>query len=104
MRHFPINLGERFESAHGEQRMAQPHHYGDEGNAWRDRPFQPAERIVTEMNIGPVREGNGLISLREDRKQTPTDEYYHHHGCDLHDAQGFLARFVDADDVLPPEV
>src|SRR5260370_38770511 len=39
-----------------------------------------------------------------DRIYAPGDEDHHHDGRGLHDAHGFLARFVDALDVVPPEI
>ena len=34
----------------------------------------------------------------------PADDQHAHDGGELHDPQGFVAGFVDADDVGPPEI
>ena len=40
----------------------------------------------------------------DNRVDAPADQHHDHRRGDLHDAQGFVARFGDALDVLPPEI
>ena len=107
---FAIDLGERFLAAHGQQRMAE----GDENAESADdsgESFEPAledsfpvpgtaESVKTGWSGGSV-QGN---VLQENGEHAPADDDHAHDGGELHDAQGFVAGFVHADDVRPPEI
>ncbi len=78
----------------------------DERNDREYRAFEPAQRIVVEVEIGWDRQGRHLRRAAADqqRQRAPDQERDHHHGGDLHDPQRFGAGFVDAFDVGPPEI
>src|SRR4051794_28027277 len=76
----------------------------DGGNAREPGTLQPAHGAFTEMNVAYGWEGHRLVALAQNREQAPDNEYHHHHGRDLHNAQRLLARLVHALDVLTPEV
>ena len=48
---FAVDLRQRFEAAHGEQRVAQADQDRDDGDGRRHRALQPAQRIVGEVQI-----------------------------------------------------
>jgi hypothetical protein len=101
---FAIHLGQALLAAHGQQRMAQADQDGDKCDLGRNRPFEPPQRVRREMQIAHDGERDGLVAASEDGYQAPGDEDHHHHRGDLHDAEGLFARFVNADDVLAPEI
>src|SRR5262249_22474196 len=104
MRDFAVHLRQTLLAAHGEQRVAESDHHGNYGDRWRDGSTQPAEGFGAEFQIGGDGKRHGLVAVFEDRHQAPGDQDHDHYGGDLHDAQGFLAGFVDADDVFAPEI
>ena len=103
---FTVDLRQGFFAAHRQHRVPK----ADEDRNQRNhvRPLiaiEPAERAFVELHIPGMRPrrkvpiGPGVKSV-----ETPSDEYHHHHGGELHDAKGFPARFGNALDVLPPEI
>src|SRR5437016_9405557 len=86
--------------------MAEPDHDGDEGKGARDVLGYPTESLAAEFDGLPRRKRDAIRTIRhaEHGDQTPDNEDHHHYRGDLHDAEGLFARFVDADDVLAPEV
>ena len=104
VRDFAVHLGQALFAAHRQQRVAQAHQNGDERNRRRRRSPQPAESLLAEMQIGQSRQRYGLVTVLEDRDQAPPDQDHHHYRRDLHNAQSLFAGFVNADDVLAPEI
>ena len=47
---------------------------------------------------------HGRETAHRHRRQAPADQNDHHQRGELHDAQRFLAGFVNADDILAPEI
>ncbi len=53
---------------------------------------------------GMERRNRDLRVMQVQSKRAPADDDYPHHGGQLHDAEGFIAGFVDALDIGAPEV
>ena len=70
--------------------------------------MQEAERAtVFSGQVGDVREMRPRRKMRtpyKERVTAPSHHQHHHDGGHVHDAEGLLARLVDALDVFPPEV
>ena len=99
-----VHLRQALFAAHGQQRVAKTDHDGNRRDGGRERALEPSEGFGAELEVGPNRQGHRLVAVLENGDDAPGDQDHHHHGGDLHDAQSFLARFVDPDDVLAPEV
>src|ERR1035437_6068092 len=101
---FAVDLGQGLLAAHGEEGVAQADHDGDGGDGGSDGALEPAERLVGEANVLQGWKRHRLVAVLENRDHAPDEQDHDHDGGDLHDAQRLLAGFVDADDVLAPEV
>ena len=100
-----INLGHGFFAAHRENRMTQSDQNSDKTDRVRKRRvLQPTQCIVGIDKVGEMRPWRDLRATHRERVDAPRDHQHHHHGRDVHDAQGFLAGFGNAFDVFPPEV
>ena len=84
--------------------MTEADQNGDQRELRKDRPFQPAQRRWPEVQVRTCGQRDRLVAVHRDGNETPDDQDHHHHSRGLHDAQGLLAGFVNADSVLPPEV
>src|SRR5581483_1837463 len=105
IRDFAIHLGERFESAHGQDRVAERDDQDDEGNLGPEGSAEPAGRFFRQVDVRRRRRRRQRSPTAQNQRQrTPDQEDNDHHGGDLHDAQSLGARFGDALDVRPPEV
>ncbi len=101
---FTIYLCETFLAAHREERMSRADQHHQKRHVNGTCALEPAQRFVTDVHIAHGGERHRLVTVFKDREQTPDDQDHHHYGCDLHDAQSFLAGFVNADDVFAPEI
>jgi hypothetical protein len=100
-----IDLGEGFFAAHRQNGVPKSHEEDDPGKVADPTSGQPAERFFVEMHHPQMqRIGGYLNGDPKDRDGAPDDQQHHHDGGDHHDLQRFLAGFVDALDVLPPEI
>ncbi len=66
--------------------------------------FPEAERFVAVVDVGKGRERRQVAADLQQGEQRPAEQHHHHHGRDLHDPERLFAGFLDALDVLPPEV
>ena len=103
---FAIHLGERFKSAHRQQRVAEG---DDDRHHWNldpKRAPEPALGVFGEHQVRRRGRGRQIAptAFERDSKRAPDQQNGHHHRGDLHDAQRLAAGFVHALDVLPPEV
>src|SRR5208283_1107446 len=65
---------------------------------------EPSHGVRSEFEVAWVGEGRqgGMANYR--RINAPADEDHNHDGRNLHNAHGLAAGFVDALDVVPPEI
>src|SRR5271169_5780982 len=85
--------------------MAETDDQSDNGDAWPYRSFKPTQSRVTELEVSRQRRGReGDMPPQNDGQRTPDQQSRHHDGGDLHDTQCLAAGFVNALDVLPPEI
>src|SRR5208283_2194494 len=102
---FAVDLGEGFFSAHGEDRMAQTNEDGDDaGEVGELHAIEPAHGIGTQLDVARRRDGRQGGVADQNGVDAPGDQDHDHDGGDLHDAHGLLAGFVDALNVVPPEI
>src|SRR6202453_3600456 len=102
---FAIDLRERFFAAHGEHGMAERDENRDDAEHVRQiRVNQPAQRLFAEVNVAGIRKWRQRRMAQDRGVNTPADQDHHHHGDQLHDVEGFFARFRNALGVFPPEV
>ena len=101
---FAIHLRQALFAAHGQQRVAQADHDGDDGDGGRHRARSQPSASGLNFRLAGIGQRHRLVAVLENGDQAPDDQDHHHHGGDLHDAQRLFARFVDADDVLAPEI
>src|ERR1700733_9206200 len=66
--------------------------------------LQETEGVRAEAESGRRWEGREMGAHMKDGVEAPEQENDHHDGGGLHNLQGFIAGFVDALDVLPPEI
>ena len=57
--------------------------------------FSQPERIVGVVEIRQVRQRRKMRAADQQRVRAPDDHDHHHHRGHVHDAQRFLARFVE---------
>ena len=62
--------------------------------------LEPSERFVGELQL----ERRQMRATHINRQPAPYDHDHGHHGRDLHDAHRLAARFLDAENVLTPEI
>ena len=103
---FTVDLREGLLAAHRQNRVPEANEDRNQRNHVRPLiAIEPAERAFVELHVpgmrprGKVPTGLGVQSV-----ETPSNEYHHHDGGELHDAKSFAARFGNALDVLPPEI
>ena len=60
---FAVDLGQGFEAAHGEQRVAEADHDGDGGDGGATVPLSQPNGIVGEADVCRVRERHGLVAV-----------------------------------------
>ncbi len=106
LRHFDlaVDLRERFLAAHRQNRVAEADEDRDRGERRPDRPLQPAERVVGELDVAARRQRRQRAAAVHQRQRAPGDQQHDHHGGDLHDRHRIVAALVDAAGVAPPEV
>src|SRR5712692_7463463 len=102
---FAIDLCERFFAAHGQHGMAQANEdREDSGKMGEMQSIEPAHGVRLELQVFRMRYRGQRGMAEPDRVDAPGDENHDHDSRDLHDAHGLLAGFVDALDVVPPEI
>ncbi len=102
---FAIDLRERFFAAHRQDGMAERDEDRDDAEHVRQVAVsQPAERLFGEVNVAGIRKRRERGMAQDRGVNTPADQDHHHDGDQLHDVEGFFARFGDALGVFPPEV
>src|SRR5208282_2034117 len=74
------------------------------GHVGKFHAIEPAHGVGTQPNVLRRRDRWQRRVPDQHGVHTPTDQDHDHHGRDLHDAHGFLAGFVYALDVVPPEI
>ena len=84
--------------AQADQNADQPHGVG------QARVAQPAQCIVGINQVRGPRNGWKVRPAHIQRVPAPREHHHDHDRRDIHDAQSFLARLVNAFDVLPPEI
>src|ERR1700687_1511143 len=85
--------------------MAQADKDSDDAGKTREvHAVEPTHRIGPELQVTGVRDGRERGVAHQDGVNAPANQDDDHDGRNLHDAHGFLAGFVDALDVVPPEV
>src|SRR5690348_1480412 len=105
---FAVDLRHGFLAAHGEDRMPKTDKNSDEADCRKSRVLQPSERATVFTFV--VGDGVSAGKWRQVNAAdnhgiaAPADHDYNHDGCDLHDAHGLFAGFMNALDVFPPEV
>ena len=102
---FAVYLGERFFSAHGQDGVAEGHQDAkdaEDGNELGS--LEEAECIVREVQVGGCGRRGQVNAADANGVDAPEEQNDHHDGGDLHDAQGLVAGFLDALDVLPPVI
>src|ERR1051326_6290062 len=101
----PIYLCEGLLAAHGQHGVAEADKGDDPGQMTDPSSVEPAERFLVQKNDAWVKRiGWNIDRNPEERNHTPDDKNNHHDGGDRHDLKGFLAGFVNALNVFPPEV
>ena len=102
---FAVHLGHRLLAAHGQDRVAEPDQDADQADGVRQIGVaQPAQGIGGVNDGGARRQGRQVRAVHVQRVAAPRNHDHDHHRGDVHDAQGLLARLVNALDVLPPEI
>src|SRR5260370_23175297 len=105
MLNFAVHLGEGFFAAHGQHRMAQADENGDDSGEMREmHAVEPAHGVWLELQIFRMRNRGERGMAEPDRVDAPGYKNHDHYSRDLHDAHRLLAGFVDALDVVPPEI
>ena len=104
-----INLSHRFFAAHGENRMAETDQYANKADCVGKRglvqPSQCASVYSLVINNVVQRwQGRKMSAAHPQRVTAPEHHEHNHDRGHVHDAQSFLARFVDSLNVLPPEI
>ena len=105
-----IDLGQSFFAAHGQHGVPEADEEDNPGeNAERQMPeprcIQPAQRFFVQRHHARVqRVRRQLDGSAQNRDGAPDQQNHHHHRGDRHDLQSFLAGFVHALGILPPEV
>ena len=101
-----IDLSQSFLTAHGQYGVSEAHEEDDQGEFTEPGNMnQPAQRLAIERNHSRVeRVGGPMNSDLKHRDRAPDDQQDDHDGRDDHDLYRFLAGFVNALDVLPPEI
>ena len=99
-----VDLRQRLLAAHRQNRVAEADEDRDRGERRPDRPLQPAERVVGELDVAARRQRRQRPAAVHQRQRAPGDQQHDHHGGDLHDRHRIVAALVDAARVAPPEV
>ncbi len=100
-RDFAVDLRERLLTRHREDRMPERDHYSDCADGPRaGQMLEPSERFVGELQF----ERRHVSAANRDREAAPYDHHHGHHGGDLHDAHRLAAGFLDAENILVPEI
>ena len=101
-----IDLGQSFFAAHGQHGVAEADEEDDPGNVAEPGSVEPAQRFLVQRDYAGVqrvwRQLDG--GSAQNRDGAPDEQNHHHHRGDRHDLQGFLAGFVHALGILPPEI
>src|SRR5208337_2502957 len=102
---FPVDLRQRFFSAHRQHRMPQAHeNRNHRGHVREFHAVEPAHSVGTQLNVLGSWDRWQCRVADKDGVHAPTDQDHDHHRRDLHNAHSFLAGFVYALDVVPPEI
>ena len=102
---FPIYLGHRLLTAHGQDGVTKADQYSDQAHCVRQvRVTQPSQRVFGKGQMTKARPGGKMRPSHPECVAGPDNHQHDHDGSHVHDAQGFLAGLRDAFDVLPPEV
>src|SRR5216683_894345 len=102
---FAVNLGERLFSAHGQHGVAERNEGGHDAKHVRQTAVrQPAESVGAQAEIARIRKRRQGRMPKHRGIDAPADEKHNHDGDQLHDVQGFFARFRDAFSVFPPKI
>ena len=102
---FPVDLGQRFFAAHGENRVPE----ADEDPDQRDRmrqaaEAQPAQGFRRKRQIGMRRQWREMSAPHPNGQDAPGNHHDHHHGGHVHDPQRFPAGLRNPLDILPPKI
>ena len=100
----PVDLGQAFLAAHGQQGVSETNQHGNRGNAGSDGSLQPPQGLITEIQVSRRGRRHRLVTVLEDRDQAPDDQDYHHHRGDLHNPQRLCAGEGNANSIAVPEV
>ncbi len=101
----PVNLRQRFETAHRQQRVSEGDNDGHNRNSRPDCSFEPTRGFVAQNQVARHRRRRKVpFPLNDDRERTPDQERNYHNRGDLHDSEGRRTRFFNALDVAPPEI
>jgi len=101
----PIDLGQRFLAAHGQNGMSESHQNSeDPQHVGQLRAAQESQCVVGEMQIRRNRQRRQLGMDVEGGEEAPAQQQNHHHGSHLHHGQRLVRRLLNALQVLPPVV
>ncbi len=100
-----IDLGQRLFAAHGQHGVTEADEEDDPRNVPEPGPVEPAQRFFVQRDHAWVQGvGRQLDGRAQNRDGAPDEQDHHHHRGDGHDLQRFLAGFVHALRILPPEI
>src|SRR5580693_4529238 len=84
-----VHLGERFLTAHGQNRVSKSHEKDDPCETADPGSVQPAQRFFVDLHdSGLQRIGRQMNGRAEDGDGAPDDQDHNHHGGDDHNLQG----------------
>src|ERR1700722_357779 len=102
---FTIHLRQCLFAAHGQYRMPEADEQNDPCDVGENSSVQPAQRFFIERNHACVKRVRRQLDGRPQHgDRAPKKQNHHHHRGDDHDLQSFLAGFVNALGIFPPEI